>query len=46
MMKEFVLKNWKWILLLALIGAGCYLSAWYYFNVVKQKKEEKQSGKD
>lgn len=44
MMNDFLKKYWKWILLLALIAVGCYISAWYYFNVLKGKKEEAKSG--
>lgn len=42
MMKEFFIKYWKWILLVALIAMGCYISAWYYFNIVKSKNEEEE----
>ena len=37
-MKEFFLKHWKWMVLLGFIALGMYLSAWYYFNVIKKKE--------
>ena len=33
-------KHWAWVVLVALIIAGCYLSATYLWNIVKGGKKE------